>query len=57
MDLFYTEGGETVKKVAWKSSGFSITGSVHVQFGQGSEQPDLVKDIPAHGRRLGLDGC
>lgn len=56
MDLFYTEGGETVKKVAWKSCGFSIIGSVHVQFGWGSEQPDLVKDTPAYGRGLGLDG-
>lgn len=35
IDLFYNEGGETVKNVAQKSCGFSIIGCVCVQFGWG----------------------
>ena len=30
-------------------------GSVQAQVGQGFEQPDLVKDVPVHGRGVELD--
>ena len=33
----------------------SIPGNIPGQVGQGSEQPDLVEDVPAHGRGVGLD--
>ena len=32
-----------------------MPGNIQGQVGQGSEQPDLVEDVPAHGRELGLD--
>jgi len=31
------------------------TGNIQGQVGQGSEQPGLVLDVPAHCRRVGLD--
>ncbi|KAK4821047.1 hypothetical protein QYF61_012227 [Mycteria americana] len=52
---FYDEGGETLEEVAQGSCGCPIIGSVHSQVGWGFEHPDLVKDVPAHGRRVGLD--
>jgi len=33
-----------------------IPGKVQGQIGQGSELPDLVEDVPAHCRGVGLDG-
>jgi len=33
-----------------------IHGNIHSQVGRGSEQPGLVKDVPAHCRGGGLDG-
>ena len=53
--MFCDEGGETWEQVAQRSCGCPITGSVQGQVGPGFEQPDLVKDVPAHGRGLGLD--
>ena len=35
--------------------GCPLPGSVQGQAGWGFEQPDLVKDVPAHDRRVGLD--
>ena len=32
-----------------------IPGNIPGQVGQGSEQPDLVVDVPAHCRGVGLD--
>jgi len=33
----------------------AIPGNMHSQTGRGSEQPDLVEDVPAHCRGVGLD--
>lgn len=33
----------------------STPGSVQGQVVCGFEQPDLVKEVPAHGRKIGLD--
>jgi len=34
----------------------SIPGNIQGRVGQGSEQPGLVEDVPAHGSGVGLDG-
>ena len=46
---------ETLEHAAQRSCGCPIIGSVQGQVGWGSEQPDLVKDVPVHGREVGLD--
>jgi len=51
----YNEGGETVERVAQIGSGGPITGSAEGQAEWGSEQPSVVKDVPAHCRGVGLD--
>jgi len=47
--------GETLEQIAQRGSGGPIPGNVQGQAGWGSEQPDLVEDVPAHCRGLGLD--
>ena len=49
----YDEGDETQEQVVQRSCGCLIIGSVQDQVGRGFEQPDLVKDVPAHGRGVG----
>jgi len=44
-----------VAQVAQRGSGDPIPRNIQGQVGQGSEQPDLVKDIPAHHSGVGLD--
>jgi len=53
--FFYSEGAQALEQVAQRSRGRPITGSVQGQVGKGFEWPDLVKDVPAHGRWVGLD--
>ncbi|KAK4816211.1 LOW QUALITY PROTEIN: hypothetical protein QYF61_013449 [Mycteria americana] len=45
---FYDEGGETLEQVAQRGGRCPMPGNIQGQVGQGSEQPDLVEDIPAH---------
>ncbi|KAK4823398.1 hypothetical protein QYF61_001772 [Mycteria americana] len=52
--FFFYEGVETPEQVAQRSCGCSIIGNVQGQVGRGSEQPDLVKNVPAHGRGVEL---
>jgi len=54
-EFFYSESGETMEQVAQRGGGCPIPGNIKGQVGWGSEQPDLVKDVPAHCRGLGLD--
>jgi len=54
-DIFYHKGGETVEQVAQRGSGGPISGNIQGQVGWGSDQPDLVEDIPAYLRQGGLD--
>ena len=54
-EIFYSEGGETLEQVVQRGSGGPITGNIQSQVGRGSEQPDLVEDVPAHCREVGLD--
>jgi len=42
-------GGEALAQVAQR-------GNIQGQVGQGPEQPDLVVDVSARGREVGLDG-
>jgi len=55
MTLFNNEGSETLAQVAQRSCGFPLPGNIQGQVGWGSEQADLVEDVPDHGRRVGLD--
>ncbi|KAK4832329.1 LOW QUALITY PROTEIN: hypothetical protein QYF61_021779 [Mycteria americana] len=52
---FMMRVGETLEEVALRSHGCPIIGSVQGQVGWGFEQPDLVEDVPVHGRGLELD--
>jgi len=54
-DIFYNEGGETLKQVAQRGGQCPIPGNVQGQVGQGSEQHHLVEDVTACCRRVGLD--
>jgi len=54
-DIFYHKGGEILEKVAQRGSGGPIPGNIQGQVGWGSEQPDLIEDIPAHCGGVGLD--
>jgi len=44
-----------VKYIAQRRCGCFLPGIVESQAGQDFEQPDLLKDVPAHGRGVGLD--
>ena len=50
--FFYNEGGETLEQVAQLGNGGPVPGNIQGQVGWGSEQPDVVKDVPAYCRRL-----
>ena len=50
--FFYYEGRETLVQVAQRICGCPIPGTVQGQVGWGFEQPNLVKDVPAHSRVL-----
>ena len=45
--FLYNEGCETLERVAQRGSGGPIPGNIQDQVGQGSEQPDLVRGVPA----------
>ena len=53
--MFYNEGGETLAQVAQRGGRCPIPGNIQGQVGRGSEQPDLVEDVPAHCGGVGLD--
>ena len=53
--MFYDEGGEALDQVAQRGGRCPIPGNIPGQVRQGSEQPDLVEDVPAHCRGVGLD--
>jgi len=44
-----------LEQVAQRSGRCPIPGNIQGQAEQGSEQPDLVEDVPAHCRGIGLD--
>jgi len=46
---------ETLERVAQRGGSCPIPGNIPGQVGQGSEQPDLVEDVPAHCKGVGLD--
>jgi len=52
---FYDEGGETLAQVAQRDCRCPIPGNIQGQVGRGFEQPELVEDVPAHCRWVGLD--
>ena len=54
-EIFYNEGGETLEQVAQRGDSCPIPGNLQRQVGWRSEQPDLVEDVPAYCRGVGLD--
>ena len=54
-EIVYAEGGETLEQVAQRGGRCAIPGNIQGQAGRGFEQPDLVEDVPAHCRGVGLD--
>ena len=53
--MFYNEGGETLEQVAQRGGRCPMPGNIQGQVGRGSKQTDLVEDVPAHCRGVGLD--
>ena len=53
-NFFYSEGGEMLERVAQRGGRCLIPGNIQGQVAQGSEQPDLVEDVPAHCRGMGF---
>ncbi|KAK4829983.1 hypothetical protein QYF61_008114 [Mycteria americana] len=45
-EIFHNEGGETLVQVAQRGGRCPIPGNIQGQVGRGSEQPDLVEDVP-----------
>ena len=54
-EMYYDEGGETLEKVAPRMTGCPITGRVESEVQRNFEGREVVPDIPAHGRGVGLD--
>ena len=48
--MMHHEGSETLEQVTQRGGRCPIPGNIQGQVGQGSEQPDLVEDVPAHCR-------
>lgn len=48
---FYSESGETLEQVAHRGDSCRIPGNIQVQFGQDSEETDLVEDVLTHYRK------
>jgi len=48
-------GGATLEWVAQRATGGPIPGNIQSHVGRGSEQPDLVVDVPAYCIENGLD--
>ena len=48
-------GGETLEWVVQRGGRCPIRGNIQGQVERGSEQPDLVEDVPAHCRGVRLD--
>ena len=46
---------EEERQVAQIGGRCPIPGNIQGQVGRGSEQPDLLEDVPAHCRGVGLD--
>jgi len=47
-EIFYNEDGDTLAQVAQRGGRCLVPGNIQGQVGWGSEQPDLVEDVPAH---------
>jgi len=61
LDLDWIYGRNFLQKGWWNTGTgcperwyMPVPGNIQGQVGQGSEQPGLVEDVPAHCRRVGL---
>jgi len=54
-EYFYGEGGETLAHVVQRGGRCPNPGNIQGRVGWRSGQPDLVEDVPAHCREVGLD--
>lgn len=55
IEILHKDDDEALEEVTLRSYGCFIPGNWG-QLGWGFEQPDLLKDVPTHGRADGLDG-
>ena len=57
MELHFTilYRGETLEQVSQNGGRCPIPGNIQGQVGRGSEQRDLVENVPAHCRGVGLE--
>jgi len=55
-EISYSEGGETLGKTDQRGGRCPIPGNIQGQVGWGSEQPDLVEDMPVLCRGVWLSG-
>ena len=53
--MFYNKIGEALAQVAQRGGRCPTPGNLQGQIGRGSEQPDLVEEVPAHYSGVGLD--
>lgn len=47
-EIFCSQDGETLEQAAQKCGECLVSGNIQGQAGQGSEQPEVVEDIPVH---------
>lgn len=53
---FFTRGGEILAQVSLRICACTIIGSVQGRVAWALGQLDLVREAPAHDRKIGLDG-
>lgn len=53
--ILYDEDGKTQEQIVQRNCECPMTGTIQEQIGHGFGHPDLGKDLPIHGRMIGLD--
>lgn len=54
-EIFDDDGDAALEQVFQSGGSCPAPGTIHSQMWQGSEQPDLVGDAPAHCKEAGID--
>lgn len=53
--MFYSDGDEILEQIAQRDNRYLNTRNIQDWVGHDSEKPDLVEDVPANCRDVGLD--
>lgn len=53
-EIFYSEGGETLKQFAQRSCTCHLPGDIQKQIGCGPEKPDLMDGNPVYRSMFGI---